>query len=306
MTKTLITKHQRSGERGMTLVEILISLSMLSIILLAIYSILNLQVVKSIQVQKTSVMQTDAQVVLSLFKWDLAAIGLGYPKEDNSITVYNSNPDSLTLRAVGLGFETHKTKWTWLLDKTNTPVIIVRRHSDANFNFQATDRLVILDANRKILNPPGPINVLSSDSFTYNDMWGNAIPACSVTLSNPVGAIAGLPVIGYVDVAYSPGITIKLVGDKLVRGPDTLLDNVENLQFAYGMDMDGDDIIETWGNTMPGSFATQGRKWAIGYTMVVTPRPMAGYLYPINSYLIEDQNIALTDAQRLRKRTFLN
>lgn len=307
MTINYLTKYKRSNDlRGMTLVEILVSLVMLSIILLAVYSILNLQVVRSIQVQRTSVMQTDAQVVLSLFKWDLSAIGLGFPKEDEAIVVHNGNPDSLTLRAVGLGFESNQTKWTWLLDKTNTTVIVVRRYSDPDFNFVSGDRLVILDANRKILNPPGPVDVDAVSDFTFYDMWGNAIPACSITVNNSVGAIAGLPVIGYVDAIYNPGITIKLIGDKLVRGNDTLLDNVENLQFAYGMDMDGDDIIETWSNTMPGSFEVPARKWAIRYTMVVTSRPMGGYFYPMNSYMIEDQNIMLTDAQRMRKRTFLN
>ncbi len=292
--------------RGMTMVEILVSLVMLSIVLLAVYSILNLQVIRSIQVQRTSVMQTDAQVALSLFKWDLAVIGLGHPRNDNAITVYNGNPDSLTLRATGLGFESHQTKWTWLLDKASTATILVYRHSDPNFNFKPGDRLVILDADRKILNPPGPINVISTGNFTYHDMWGNAIPACSVTVDNPVGAISGLPAMGFVDAVYNQGLTLKLVGDRLVRGQDTLLDNVENMQFAYGMDMDGDGIIETWRNTMPGSFSNPARKWAIRYTIVVTSRPMGGYQYPSNSYTIEDQNIVLTNAQRMRKRTFLN
>ena len=96
-------------KKGMTLVEVLVSLLILSFILAAIFTILNLQTIRSIQVQKTSILQTDAQVALTLMKWDLAAAGLAYPKQDDAVQSQNNvgpnGSDAISIRAVGLGFE---------------------------------------------------------------------------------------------------------------------------------------------------------------------------------------------------------
>lgn len=296
-------------KKGMTLVEILVSLLILSFILAAIFTILNLQTVRSIQVQKTAILQTDAQVALTLLKWDLAATGLAYPKQDDAVqslpgTGFN-NSDAINLRAVGLGFESANIKWSWLLAKSSTDIMQVRRHADADMNFAVGETLVVLDANRKIMNPPGDVVVEGTANFVFVDQWGNAIPGLLVDVDNPVGAIAGLVVIRKYDAIYNPGVTISLnANGQLMRGNDVLLENVEDLQFAYGIDSDGDGVIDSWSPNVP-TFATQGRKWAIRYSMVVASRTMGGYEYPIDPINIEDNSYALTTSQKMRKRAIL-
>jgi prepilin-type N-terminal cleavage/methylation domain-containing protein len=297
-------------KKGMTLVEVLVSLVILSFILAAIFTILNLQTVRSIQVQKTAILQTDAQVALTLLKWDLGAAGLAYPKQDDAVQSLNNvgmnGSDAISLRAVGLGFESGNVKWSWLLERAGSDVIKIRRHADSFYNFVPGESLIVLDADRKIMDPPGDIVVVDTQAFTFIDQWGNSIPGMLVTVDKPVGAIAGLVVIRKYSSFYTPGITISLnANNQLMRGNDVLLENVEDLQFAYGIDTDGDEVIDTWSPNIP-TFATQGGKWAIRYTMVVASRPIGDYQYPIDSIIIEDNSYALSTSQRMRKRAVLS
>ncbi len=296
-------------KKGMTLVEILVSLLILSFILAAIFTILNLQTVRSIQVQKTAILQTDAQVALTLLKWDLGAAGLAYPKQDDAVQSLPgagfNNSDAISLRAVGLGFESANIKWSWLLAQSSSAQIQVRRHLDPDMNFAPGESLVVLDANRQIMNPPGDFVVTDTASFVFIDQWGNTIPGLLVDVNNPVGAIAGLVVIRKYEAFYNPGVTISLnANGQLIRGNDILLENVEDLQFAYGIDSDGDDVIDSWSPNVP-TFATQGRKWAIRYSLVVASRPMGNYEYPIDPINIEDNSYALNASQKMRKRAIL-
>lgn len=293
-----------TSKKGMTLIEILVSLVILTFTLGAIFTILNLQTVKSTQVQKTSILQTDAQVALTLLKWDFASAGLAFPKVDSAVISLNgglAGTDAISLKAVGLGFESGRIKWSWLLEEANSTIIKVRSWADTLLNFEAGDTIVVLEVNRTTLKPPGDCVISSVDTFTFYDNWGNPVTASRLTLDKPVAAIAGLVVIGKHSKIYSPGITISVSNKKLVRGSDTLLDNVEELQFSYGIDNDGDGVIETWTDNIP-QFATLERKWGIRYTLVVTSRPMGGYTYPRDSIYIEDHVYVLTAADKRMKR----
>lgn len=298
-------------KRGMTLVEILVSLVILAFLVGAIYTILNLQTARSVQVQKTSILQTDAQVALTLLKWDLLTAGLAYPKQNDAVQSTNGGPnnsDAITLRAVGLGFESGKCKWSWLLDDvTNANVVLVRGWSggDTILHFKTGDTVVLVDRDRNVMNPPGEMLVQANSPDTFIDPFGEGFPAQRLTLSSPVNALRGLVLIGIDPPIYNPGITFAVSNGQLIRGNDVMLDNVEDLQFAYGIDNDNDNIIETWTDNVP-PFVTQGRKWAIRYTMVVTSSAMGGYTYPDDIITIEDHTYTLTQAQKRQKRAILS
>lgn len=294
-------------KKGMTLVEILVSLVILMFLLGAVYSILNLQTVRAIQVQKTSVLQTDAQIALTLMKWDLTAAGLAFPKVDSAVVSGDGGPggsDFINLKAVGLGFESTRVRWSWLLEKvSNRPWIHVRRWSDAMWNFNPNDKIVVLDRNRKVISPPGDLTIQDTVLYTYIDQWGNPVPACSILLDQNVNAIAGLVVISKIQSIYSPGITISVnANNELIRGNDILLDNVEDLQFAYGVDTDGDGVIDSWSDFKPPQAVALGQKWVIRYTLVITSRPMGGYTYPDQAYTIENHTYDITTNRMRMKR----
>jgi hypothetical protein len=259
------------SNKGITLVELLVSLVILTFFLSAIYTLLNLQQNKATQIDKSATLHSDAQVALTLLKWDLLMAGLAYPKANDVVQSCNggvNSSDAVDLRAVALGFESGKVKWSWLLEKADlSNVIKIQRCVDSLHSFQLNDTIVILGTNREILTP-GQLIITDIDTFTFTDPYENSIPGLLLTINKAVSAIAGLVVIGYVPSIYT-GVTIGLDNNKLIRGNDTLLENVEDIQFAYGVDVDGNGVIDTYYDDAP-YFATSGRKWVIRYTLVVT------------------------------------
>jgi prepilin-type N-terminal cleavage/methylation domain-containing protein len=298
-------------KRGLTLVEMLVSLVILTIILTAVFSILNIQKVRATQVQKTTILQTDAQVALTLMRWDLGAAGLAYPKEQSAVRSFNNTgtsptgTDAISMKAAGFGFESGVLRWSWLLERANSNQFLCRSWADTAYNFKLGDTIVTLDQDRTVMTPPGDLVVQAIDTATYTDPYGNPNPAQSITTDLPLNAIGGLVVIRkYSDMfdQAGPGLTISVSNNKLVRGSDTLLENVEDLQFAYGTDTDGDDVIDLWTNDLP---QFTDRKWAIRYTLVITTRPIADYEYPMDSVTVEDHSYTLNLTQKRQKRAIL-
>jgi prepilin-type N-terminal cleavage/methylation domain-containing protein len=296
-------------KKGMTLVEILVALIILVFVLGAIYTILNMQTVRATQVEKTSILQTDAQVALSLLKWDLAMAGIAFPKEDYAVLSSNGGStasDGITVRGAMLGFESGRKQWSWLLeDVSSSQIILVRAWDDTLYNFRPGDTLVVIDRNRRLMYPPGRAVVQATASDTFYDPHGNPFPGQALTLDKHVSAIAGLVVIGIDKNAYDPGVTLNITNSQLMRGNEIMLDNVEDIQFAYGIDNDNDNIIETWTDDVP-AFASANRRWAIRYTMVLTSDIVRGYTYPDDTVAVEDHSYTLTDEQKRRKRTILS
>ncbi len=302
--------------KGMTLVELMVSLVILMIVFGAIYSILNIQQTRTTQVSKTTILQTDAQVAFTLIKWDLLLAGLGYPYESQDaiqlIPVSGVQGAGVRLKAVGLGFEMNRSQWSYLLDEVKGPIVVVRRWSDTLANFLQNDRIMILNEMRKpiyqnlvITNDP------RTDTFTFIDpLWGNSIPATKLVFSSVISAREGAIIFKRTDETYLTGITYQIVGDTLKRGNEALLNNVEAIAFRYGLDTDGDRIIDTWGDRNNPPFnPSYTRKWAIRFTVVIASEAMAGYRYGENTVTIEQNppyTYPLTPAQQKRKRVFMS
>jgi len=299
-------------KKGMTLVEVLVSLVILSFLLAAVFTILNLQTIKSATVRKTTIHQTDAQVALTLLKWDLATAGLAYPKADTAILDLDglaADPDTIVLRGVGLGFEAATTKWSWLLDRVSGVQALVRAWGDADsvLNFVGGEQVVVLDRERNILSPPGILTIVAVQPDTFVDPNNDSIPALLLTLDMALSSIAGMVIITIDTLIYDPGLPIYVdfANRTLMRGNEVLLDNVEDLQLAYGTDTDGDEIIDTWLDNLPPNTISSGRKWAIRYTLVTISRPLQDYNYPNNALTIENHTYTVTAPMQKQKRIFL-
>lgn len=300
---------------GMTLVELMVSLVILMIVLGAVYSILSMQQTRATQVSRTTILQTDAQVAFTLLKWDLMMTGLAYPYSypysDNVVISENSTgpngEDAITIRGVGLGFEIAQTHWGYVLDiiPAGTMTINVRRWDDQKVDFVAGDQIILINHFRFRIGTELVVQTVEPFNFTLPN--NEVIPANHLNFADPFAmdinnafcAFAWEPTI------YDPGIKFSVNNNQLLRGNELLLDNVEDLQFAYGIDDDGDNLVETWDNTRhqnPGL----GRKWAIRFTMVVTSEGMPGYTYPDNTVTVEDHIYTLTPQQRRMRRAFMS
>ena len=300
----------RPAARGMTLVELMVSLVILMIVLGAVYSILNLQQTKAVQVTRTTVLQTDAQVAFTLLKWDMLLAGLGYPYELQDALQLSNYGGDITLKAVGLGFEMSRTQWSYLVDEVSGSSLPVRRWADEHANFQAGDTIMVMNEVRKPIHEN--LVITGVDTFTFYDpVWNNPIPALWLDISGTISARPGLLVLRRNAETYYGGLTYTLSNDTLMRGTEALLTNVEEIQFRYGLDTDNDGIIDTWTDTNnPPLNPNYGHKWAVRFTVVVGSDVIAGYQAVEDSILIETDPVpyylVLTPDMKRRKRAVLS
>lgn len=303
-------RPRRPKARGMTLVELMVSLVILMIVLGAVYSILNLQQTKAVQVTRTTVLQTDAQVAFTLLKWDMLLAGLGYPYELQDALQLSNNGGDITLKAVGLGFEMNRTQWSYLVDEVNGSSLPVRRWDDAHANFQAGDTIIVMNEVRKPMYEN--LVITAVDTFTFYDpVWNNPIPALWLDVSGSISARPGLLVLRRNAETYYGGLAYTLSSDTLMRGNEALLTNVEEIQFRYGLDTDNDGIIDSWTDVNnPPLNPNYGRKWAVRFTVVVGSDVIAGWQAAEDSILIETEPVpyyhVLTPDLKRRKRAVLS
>lgn len=295
--------------RGMTLVELMVSLVILMIVLGAVYSILNLQQTKAVQVSRTTVLQTDAQVAFTLLKWDLLLAGIGYPyQRQNAIQLANAGGD-VTLRATGLGFEMNRMQWSYLIDDAAGSEIRVRRWDDTWANFQAGDTIMITNEVRDPVHVG--LIITSVDTFTYFDpIWNQPIKGLRLQIPGSIAARAGLLVFKRTGDIYDNGLTYTLAGDTLLRGNEPLLTNIEAIQFRYGIDTDNDNVVETWSDANNPPFNPgYSSKWAVRFTMVVSSGGMTDYHYLADTVTIENDppyKYGLSPREKQRKRAILS
>lgn len=298
----------------MTLIELTVSVVILGFLLGAIYSILTIQQQRAMQVSRTTVLQTDAQVAYTLVKWDLMMTGLGYPYDQtDAITLVPAlDPTSceeVNLKAVGLGFEMNRAHWSYLLDDVSGGQLLVRRWDQDASNIQVGDVCMILNESRQPIY--NNLLVTAVDTTTYIDtLWGDSIPGLVVSAGPGIAARPGLIFIQRDAAIYNAGLTYRLSGDTLYRGNEALLTNVEAIQFRYGVDQDGDGVVETWDRQNaalpnPG----YGRNWAVRFSMVVASEGITGFEYPDANVTIETDpsyTYALNDLDRRRNRVIVS
>ncbi len=295
---------------GMTLVEILVSLVIMMIVLGAIFSILNLQRTKAINVQSTTILQTDAEIAASLLRWDLFMAGYGIAPDRQSIVSYDNTtaPDSVTLYGAGLAFEAKATNWTPVLQVARqSNKIIVYRFPEPSVNIGLNDRIIIVDQNKMLLDS----NLIITQIDTTQYLGGeDSMPAFELTLSRSVNAPQGAIIFRTDSITYFNGITYKVVGKTLKRGNDDFLENVEDIQFAYGIDLNDNGTFEAneWFNNLsdiPNYEPTllYRHKNAIRSTFVVlSNRRLNDYRYLADSITNENHSYNLSALDKRYKR----
>jgi type II secretory pathway pseudopilin PulG len=232
----------------MTLIEVLISLTILMIVLGAVYSILSLQQSRAANVQATATLQSDAQVALTIFRWDLYMTGYAMPADTPSIVSFNNagNSDSIRLYGAGLAFESRDANWSPVLEiAQSTNQIYVFRFPDNAQNIKAGDRLILAGQDKKLLDSGIVVN--SIDTTTYYKAE-DTIPALRLHISKNVSAAMGACVYAANHNTYFNGITYRIANGQLMRGNDAFLDNIEDLQFAYGIDLNDNGTFDIGNN----------------------------------------------------------
>jgi len=303
-----------SMKRGMTLVEMLVSLTIMMIVLGAIYSVLNIQQTKSLNVQETSVLHTDAQVALTLLRWDLFMAGYGIARHTPSIaSTNNANAaDQITLRGVGLGFETDYTDWAPVIERVSASnEILVYRFNDSTPAFEVGDTIIIVDQEKRLLDSNCVISQIDSIVHSVAEF---TLDGFKLRIDRAISVDKGSLVFRPDRNTYGNGIDYTLVSNTLMRGNQVFLENVEDIQFAYGVDLNDDGTFQDaeWFNelsSIPGyspRMLYEHRTAIRSAFVMLSERMLRDYNYPADACTLEDHIYALSELDKKYKRNFVS
>lgn len=314
LRRNIPKKMSRINNNGMTLVEVMISLVILIIVLGSVYTLLNIQQTKAANVQQTSILQTDAQVAGTIFRWDIFMAGYGMSMDDNSIIPANSavQPDQITLRGMGLSFESHEVDWTPVVEiALSSNDLKVYRFNDSTPNYSIGDNVLIVDQEKKIIE--ANLTILDIDTLMHHPSPTDSFPALNLRLSRAVSASMGCLVFRP-NPASLNGITYTLANGRLMRGNEVFLENVEDIQFAYAVDLNNNGVFDAteWYNDLtavPGynSKLLYQHKSAVRTTLVVhTEKALTDFNAKLANITVEDHTYALSPTDQKHKREFVN
>jgi len=303
--KTIRLNKPANRSRGMTLIEVLVSLTLLMIVLGAVYSILNLQQSRGVSVQTTATLQSDAQVALSIFRWDIFMAGYGIAQDTHSVRSmdFANMPDSVTLFAAGLAFEARDANWSPILEIVlSSSNIIVYNFPDAAQNFKVGDRIIIVGQDKKLLDSG---LVVGSVDSTQHYGGTDTIPALRLGLNRNVTAGQGTIAFCADPITYFNGVTYRIINNRLLRGNDVFLDNVEDLQLCYGYDLNDNGTFDPgeWFNSLaliPGYRPSMlyEHKFTIRATFVMrSDRKLKNYTSWAQGYNIDADNVQVENHQ---------
>lgn len=292
-------------KKGLTLIELLVSLTIFGIILAAILSIYFYQQKRATYVQETSIMQTDAQVAFELIKRDLLHAGLGLPPDRWPLSGVNGGlnaPDEITLYGVAFFQELDRARWHPIVSLSTNGILICKNWSDTTKNIRVNDTVVILSQFKRLLyDSLVVVNVgVSGDRriLTVNDPNVKVNAGGFVFRVNPNIYITGIRY--WLDAA----------NNILMRNNQIFLENVEDFQVAYGYDWNGDSIVEEneFRNDLTGLTVDSlyKRPFMIRVTLLArTAKGVGGFRYPYNQLVIEDRIINIPPERRNYQRIVL-
>lgn len=235
---------------GVTLIELLISLVIISILLsLATYIFVNF-LSTSVTQERTTAAQSDVQAVLQQIKWDILMTGYSVSADQIAIESQNNagqnNSDILTLKSLWFGYETGG-HWSYVLDPvTNQSIIPVRNWQDPELDIQVGDKIVFLTSTKQKLNDQF-FEVIARDTFTHT----GGIPGYRLTLDNSVSTSMNF-LFNTSGTGELREVVYQLQNNVLMRDSLPMMDNVMDFQVAYWVDENDNQIQEDseWHNDL--------------------------------------------------------
>jgi len=302
-------------KRAFTLVELLVSVTIFSIVITAIIAVFLTQHRKTIQVQEVSSLQTDAQVAFELLCWDLYMAGFGLGPTNTVIISGDGgtdHPDTIHIFGLSLGFELRETRFSVTTDfqPVETNVMRVRYFGgkDTVRNIKEGDYIFGInpDSREMVENIVGVL--VESTSVNLADS------TVTLILATPVSYKRGIIIIGIRNPSlWTQGVRYFIDENHvLLRNNVPFLENVEDIEFAYGIDglsgsPDGEIDDDEWINDL-GGISTDilfQNKFAIRVSLLVRSRGIPGFDYGRSVLQVENRVINLTPRERIFDRIIL-
>uniref|UniRef100_A0A7V3ZWW0 Prepilin-type N-terminal cleavage/methylation domain-containing protein n=1 Tax=candidate division WOR-3 bacterium TaxID=2052148 RepID=A0A7V3ZWW0_UNCW3 len=284
--------------RGITLIELLVAMGILSLLLAAVFVVYRTQLRTATTQRSISLLQTDIQQAFNIMKFDVLMAGYGIPATQIPINGVNRSdaPDVLSLMSTGF-IVGGTTRWSYTMDIFGANQIIVRRWGDERVDVQVGDRILIMDDRKKLIITQ-PLTVTAREALTYNNQ-----PAYRLTLSGNVQTAAGnfvyvIPGGQFQTVQYS------LRNDTLLRAGAPFLTGVEDFQVSYWVDQNKNGIEDAGERVHnPQGIADFNQLLrSVRLNLVLLGALDMDYTYPQNQITLEDHTYNLNGDQLHRRR----
>lgn len=236
-------------QKGMTMVEMLVAITVLGLLSGAIAAVMVSQIRTSMSQTSQSTVQSDVNLALTMMRWDLAHTGFAQPAKED-LVIQSTAPaglgDNITLAGAIAGAE--HNRWTIVLDAPfvlEPNKVMVRRWggTDSVRNIRLNDTIFAISSLKQRIATTWVSEVTTTgvpvpDSqymLTLNDTVG-MLPGSVVYQTGAFGAVAQAGTAAY---TYNPATR------QLLRNGLPLLDNVEQFQVRYFFDQDADGVVDT-------------------------------------------------------------
>ncbi len=237
-------------KKGLTIIELLVAMVILTILLSsATYLFVN-YISTSLSQERVATMQSDVQSVLAQIKWDILMTGYSVSSDQFAVESENgtgpNNSDKITLRSLWFGVE-DGGHWSYVLDPVaGSSTINVRRWNEPRIDIEIGDKLILLTSTKQKLIEQ-MYEVTARDTFTHT----GGIPGYELTLDNPISSSMNF-LFSTNGVTEITELEYRIDNGILLRDNEPILDNVEDLQFAYWIDENANQVQEPseWHNDL--------------------------------------------------------
>ncbi len=245
-------------KKGLTLIEIVISLGLLGFVIGILFFFLNWKVREAVRERSIAFMQADIAITRQLLEWDIWMAGYGLESSVSPIAIsgggYNSS-DTLKLRSIA--FITQTGRWSFTIDDvTNSDKLVINKWDNASENLHAGDTVVIMRSNKTLV--AGPVTILLAKDTSYTTQGGVTRTGLLIQLSQNIDKLNSGSLVfeangsggTYREVVYALGSD-----ETLRRSGEEVLQNVVAFWVDVGMDTTSelqgnitwfDDINASW------------------------------------------------------------
>ena len=177
--------------------------------------------------------------------------------------------------------------------------------------FQVGDEVIVVDQQKRLLE--SDCQILSIDTTTLY-VAEFILSGLRIQIDKNVTVNKGNILFRPDMDIYTTGIQYNINNKKLMRGDQVFLENVEDIQFAYGFDLDNSGAIDDdeWFDDLkavPG-YSPQifySNKAAVRSTFVMlSERGLKDYTYPADACSLEDHIYTLSNIDKRYKREFVS
>ena len=229
----------KNTRKGLTLIEIVISLGILGFVIGILFYFINWKIRESVRERGIAFTEADIAITRQLLEWDIWMAGYGLESSTYPVSIigggYNGS-DTLKLRSVA--FITQSGKWSFTLDDvSNSDKLVIKKWDDPQANFGVGDTVVIMRSNKELV--AGPVSIISAKDTAYTTTGGVLKQGLLIQLSQVVDK---LPLGSLLFETNGIGGTYREIDyflrndGVLMRSGDEVLQNVAAFWVDVGVD----------------------------------------------------------------------